>query len=64
MNVLDGWQLSVQLRPVVLSLVEFYPKFRMRLRIKSLATIGSFVDKYLNLLLIYPYDLIPRPETS
>ena len=54
----------VQLRPVVLLLVEFYPKFRMRFRIKSLAAIGSFVDKYLNLSLIYPYDLIQRPETS
>ena len=43
---------NVQLRPVVLLLVEFYPKVLSSFKIKSQATRGSCVIKYYFLSLI------------
>ena len=53
-----------QWHPVVMLLVEFYSKFLVSFRIKSQTLRYSFVAKYHYLPLIYPSEVIQRPEAS
>ena len=54
----------VQLRSVVPLLVEFYPKFRLSLKFKSLYIRGSFVVKYIYPSFNHPAEFIEMPKTS
>ena len=54
----------IQLRPVDPFLVEFYPKFQLSHRFKSLHMRSSFVIKYAYPMLIYPSEIIEMPKTS
>ena len=50
--------------PVVLLLVEFYPKFLSGVILKSVHMRGSFAVKNVYPLLINPFDIIPMPISS
>ena len=54
----------VQLRPVVLLLIEFYPEFLLSLRFKPIHVRVSFVVKYVHPLLNCPSDVIAMTKTS